>query len=101
MIPRYVPKGENSISLTFRNENYYKAYQFQVQAKNDVGFGPKSPIYVAFTGERRMCLYFYFSSYLLYITYKFIPKPGKDLLISDRVGIMLQIPEIIKHSYLA
>eukprot|EP00794_Sanderia_malayensis_P006192 gene6192-6907_t len=40
-------------SFSVRGTEYYVQYEFQIQAGNDVGVGPKSPICTGFTGERR------------------------------------------------
>lgn len=32
--------------------NYYTQYKIQLQAANDIGFGPKSPIVFAYSGEK-------------------------------------------------
>lgn len=52
-IPRTVAKDQSSITLNFINDDsYYKAYEFKVQAKNENGLGPMSPVHIAYTGER-------------------------------------------------
>ena len=56
-VMRNVPAGQNFVKLNFLNtdsDSYYKAYEFQIQAKNSEGLGVKSPIHVAYTGERSM-----------------------------------------------
>ena len=40
-------------SLTVRGAEYYVQYEFRIQAGNDFGLGPMSPIVNGFTGERR------------------------------------------------
>ena len=40
-------------SLIVRGAEYYVQYEFQIQAGNDFGVGPMSPIVNGFTGERR------------------------------------------------
>lgn len=39
-------------SWTVRGTEYYVQYEFSIQAGNDVGLGPISPIASGFTGER-------------------------------------------------
>ena len=70
MITRNVPDGQNKLKISFLHtdsDSYYKAYEFQVQAKNDQGMGPKSPMYTAYTGERGKI-----SSYISFDQLKYI-----------------------------
>ncbi|XP_057296977.1 contactin-3-like isoform X3 [Hydractinia symbiolongicarpus] len=54
MVSNIIEDGQNYVVLQFHNQDsYYKKYEFQVQAKNNEGFGPKSPVQTAYTGERR------------------------------------------------
>ena len=43
-------------SLVVRGAEYYVQYEFRIQAGNDFGLGPMSPIVNGFTGERRKYL---------------------------------------------
>ena len=40
-------------SLVVRGAEYYVQYEFRIQAGNDFGVGPLSPMVTGFTGERR------------------------------------------------
>lgn len=44
-------------SLVVRGTEFYVQYEFQIQAGNDFGVGPMSPIVTGFTGERRTYCY--------------------------------------------
>lgn len=58
MVSNIIEDGQNYVLLKFHNQDsYYKKYEFQVQAKNNEGLGPKSPVQTAYTGERSK-LYF-------------------------------------------
>jgi len=48
-----VDKVKYGSSLTVRGAEYYVQYEFRIQAGNDFGLGPMSPIVNGFTGERR------------------------------------------------
>ncbi|XP_066930934.1 contactin-4-like isoform X2 [Clytia hemisphaerica] len=53
LIQRKVPKDQHSLKLSFINDDsYYRPYEFQIQAKNKDGYGPMSPVHIAYTGER-------------------------------------------------
>ena len=54
----YVPESKNKVKLMIRNSDaFYRPYEIQVQAKNDVGYGPLSSTVIVYTGERCKTLF--------------------------------------------
>ena len=57
----YVPESNLKylkVKLVMRNSDaFFKPYEIQVQAKNDVGYGPLSSTIIVYTGERCKTLF--------------------------------------------
>lgn len=43
---------KNQSSFIVSGTDYYVKYMIQLQAANDIGFGPKSPAVFAYSGEK-------------------------------------------------
>ena len=43
---------KNSTSFHVLGADYYVKYTIQIQAANDIGFGPKSPVVFGYSGEK-------------------------------------------------
>ena len=43
---------KNDTSIHVMGADYYVKYMIQIQAANDIGFGPKSPVVFGYSGEK-------------------------------------------------
>ena len=85
----YAPESKNKVKLIMIDSDaFYKPYEIQVQAQNDVGYGPLSPTIIAYTGERCKSL---FCIIKIFYLIKISPRPQRNIFSFEYSGFSFVI----------